>query len=67
VELKNKLDSLPVSEKEIDLSASETETFDALVSLGYNERDIRDALKKIPPDTIKMEDQIKQALKYLGK
>ncbi|HOZ36921.1 MAG TPA: Holliday junction branch migration protein RuvA [bacterium] len=67
VELKNKLDALPVSEKEIDLSESDTEAFDALVSLGYNERDVREALKKLPPDAIKMEDQIKQALKYLGK
>lgn len=67
VELKNKLDSLPVSETEIDLSTSDTEAFDALLSLGYSERDVRDALKKLPPDITKMEDQIKQALKYLGK
>ncbi len=67
VELKNKLDSLPVSETEINLSDSETEAFDALVSLGYSEKDVRDALKKIPPDITKMEDQLKSALKYLGK
>jgi len=67
VELKNKLDSLPVSEKEINLSDTDTEAFDALLSLGYSEHDVRDALKKIPPETIRMEDRIKSALKYLGK
>lgn len=67
VELKNKLDSLPVGEKEINLSDSDTETFDALLSLGYAERDIREAIRKIPAELTRMEDKIKHTLKYLGK
>ncbi|NMC51409.1 Holliday junction branch migration protein RuvA [Candidatus Kuenenbacteria bacterium] len=67
VELKNKLDVLPATEKELNLSDTDTETFDALISLGYNERDVREALKKIPPDIIRMEDKLKNAFKYLSK
>ena len=67
VELKNKLDALPTNEKEINLSDTDTETFDALLSLGYGERDVREAVRKIPADLERMEDKIKSALKYLGK
>ncbi len=66
VELKNKLDSLPVTEKEIALTDDETEIFDALVSLGYQEKDIRQALKQLPADINKTDEKIKFALKYLG-
>ena len=67
MELKNKLDALPTNEKEINLSDTDTETFDALLSLGYGERDVREAVRKIPADLERMEDKIKSALKYLGK
>lgn len=67
VELKNKLDALPTNEKEINLADTDTETFDALLSLGYSERDVREAIRKIPADLERMEDKIKSALKYLGK
>ncbi len=67
VELKNKLDSLPTGEKEINLADTDTETFDALLSLGYSERDVREAIRKIPGQLERMEDKIKSALKYLGK
>lgn len=67
VELKNKLDSLPASEKEISLDDSDTEAFDALLGLGYPERDVRQAIKQIPEDISKTEDKVKKALKFLGK
>jgi len=67
VELKNKLDQMPVGEKDINLSDIDTETFDALVALGYGERDVRDALRQLPDTAEKMEDKIKLALKFLGK
>ena len=67
VELKNKLDSLPVGEKEISLDDSDTEAFDALAGLGYSDHDIRPTLKQIPEDITQTEEKIKKALKFLSK
>lgn len=67
VELKNKLNSLPVIEKEIALNDDETEIFDALKNLGYQEKNIRQALKQLPDTLTKTDDKIKNALKFLGK
>lgn len=67
VELKNKLDSLPATEKEISLDDSDTEAFDALIGLGYSDRDIRQALKQLPENISTTEDKVKKALKFLGK
>jgi len=67
VELKNKLDLLPAAEKEIALDDSDSEVFDALVSLGYADTDIRQALKQLPEDIAGSEAKIKSALKFLRK
>ncbi len=67
VELKNKLDSLPVIEKEITLTDDETEIFDALKNLGYQEKDIRQALKQIPANITDTQQKIKTALKFLSR
>ena len=67
VELRNKLDDMPINEKGIKLDDSESEIFDALSSLGYSDLQIREALRQIPGDLTKMEDKIKHALKYLSK
>lgn len=67
MELKNKLDALPPTEKEVDFRDTDSEAFDALVGLGYLERDVREVLKSLPGEIDKMEDKIKQALKILGK
>ena len=67
VELKNKLDRLPATEKQIALDDSDSEVFDALVSLGYADTDIRQALKQLPEHTAGVEAKIKSALKFLGK
>jgi Holliday junction DNA helicase RuvA len=67
VELKNKLNSLPLGHKEIKLDDSDMEAFDALVGLGYSEADIRSALKQLPENITKTEEKIKQALKFLSK
>ncbi len=67
VELKNKLDSLPITDKEISLTDSDTEVFDALVGLGYQERDVRQALKQLPETITSTNDKIKHSLKYLSK
>ncbi|PIP29164.1 Holliday junction branch migration protein RuvA [Candidatus Kuenenbacteria bacterium CG23_combo_of_CG06-09_8_20_14_all_39_39] len=67
VELKNKLDLFPATEKQIALDDSDSEVFDALVSLGYADTDIRQALKQLPADTAGVEAKIKSALKFLRK
>ena len=45
---------------------SEGDVMEALISLGYNERDIRDILKKMPKDIEKTQDKVKYALKNLS-
>ena len=67
VELKNKLDALPTSEKQITLDDTDAEAFDALSGLGYSDIDIRHALKQIPDDITDTEAKLKHTLKYLGR
>ena len=67
VELKNKLDDLPLGNEKIDLSISGIGAFDALQSLGYSNQEIRDVLRQIPPEIEKEDEIIKSALKLLGK
>lgn len=45
----------------------ELDAVDALKSLGYQEREAREIIKKLPKDIKGTENIIKQALKYLGK
>ncbi len=45
---------------------AEGDVMEALVSLGYNERDIRDVLKKIPKELKTASEQVKYALKQLS-
>lgn len=47
-------------------SAGSTEIFDALLALGYNQREVREAIQKLDSSTTQQE-QIKQALQYLSK
>lgn len=59
VELKNKVAS---SMNQV----SSSEVFDALLALGYNQREVRDAVQKVD-SSLPQELQLKQALKLLGK
>ena len=60
VELKNKVGALSSA------AGTSSEVFDALLALGYNQREVRDAVQKL--DTgLRQEQQLKQALKVLGK
>ncbi len=43
------------------------DAIDALISLGYTQKDARDALKNMPKDIERTEEKIKYALKFLGK
>ena len=43
-----------------------TDALEALVSLGYSERDARDALKQVPKEIESASERVKQALKLLS-
>jgi holliday junction DNA helicase RuvA len=60
VELKNKVGALGVS------ANASSEIFDALLALGYNQREVREMINKLDP-SLSTQDQLKQALKVLGK
>jgi len=66
LELKNKLAKTTIPIKGSD-SAEMAEAIDALVSLGYRERDIRKILQEVPKDVKGVEAKVKAALKILGK
>lgn len=61
LELKNKVSSEDIGKS----SETETDVLDALLSLGYSEKSIREVLKKIEGKNT--EEKIKLALKQLGK
>ena len=48
-------------------SAEMAEAMDALVGLGYKERDARKIMQEIPKDIKGIEAKVKEALKILGK
>lgn len=66
LELKTKLSKSVIPVKGSD-SEQMGEALDALISLGYKERDARTALQEIPKDIKTVEAKVKAALKHLGK
>jgi holliday junction DNA helicase RuvA len=72
LELKNKIDELPLGDGEtIDLSIGAGQglggAFEALRSLGYSEVEIRESFKDLPTDMESEDDMIRFSLKNLGK
>jgi Holliday junction DNA helicase RuvA len=61
VELKNKMGVLESGAGNIS-----SEVFDALLALGYNSREVREVISKVD-SSVNQGEQIKQALKFLGK
>lgn len=60
-------DKLKVTEEDRATDGrSEGDAMEALVSLGYNERDAREALKKVSKDVVGASDRVKQALRVLS-
>lgn len=63
-------DKLKVSEVDASTSSAqvmaEGDALEALVSLGYSERDAREALKKVPKETAGASERVKAALKLLS-
>ena len=45
----------------------DSETIDALMSLGYKLREARETLKKVPKEVESIEDRVREALKLLGR
>lgn len=66
LELKDKL-SLRGHSAESGTLRSESDVAQALMALGYQQHEIRDALKDLPPTAIDTNSRIKEALKILGK
>lgn len=64
LELKDKLKTTK-EDRGVDMR-SEGDALEALVSLGYTERDSREALKKIPKETEGASERVKAALKLLS-
>jgi len=63
-ELKDKL-KITKEDRGMDMR-SEGDALEALVSLGYNERDAREALKRVPKETEGASERVKAALKILA-
>lgn len=65
VELRDKMGKMDESSGE--MFKDDQDVLEALKSLGYSPAEIREAIKKIPDDTIGVNARIKEALKILGK
>lgn len=60
VELKNKVGTITGG------AGSSSEVFDALLALGYHQKEVREAVQKVDA-SLTQEEQLKRALKILGK
>ncbi len=63
VELKNKIGGLETAS---GLGVNTSEVFDALLALGYNQREVREVVGKID-NALTTQEQIKQALKLISR
>lgn len=66
IELKNKLGSL----KDLDLtdhSSGNEDLTNALLSMGFEKKEVYQAIKKLPPSLDSLEQQLRYTLKYLKK
>lgn len=64
VELKDKM--LALGESEDSYLDGEVDAVDALVALGYNRREAREALQEVPREATDVAERVKAALKLLG-
>lgn len=65
-ELKDKIDA-DNNDEDTPAMKDESDVLEALKSLGYQEREVREVLKKLPATTVGTSNRIKAALKQLGK
>ena len=66
LELRDKLPKAVPMVARADASAASADVVNALLGLGYNEREAQAAVKQLPPD-LQLADAIRQALKNLAK
>lgn len=66
LELRDKLPKALPGVARADASAASSDVVNALLGLGYNEREAQAAVKSLPPD-LQIADAIRQALKTLAK
>ena len=59
-------DKMGVMTEGSTMMKDESDAIDALKSLGYREREAREALKKVPKEVVGTSQKIKEALKILG-
>jgi holliday junction DNA helicase RuvA len=68
LELKNKVSCLVgVDVKSKSQMSDESDTLEALISLGYSSYQAKEALSQVPKDVKDMSERVKQALKLLAK
>ncbi|MEK9171797.1 MAG: Holliday junction branch migration protein RuvA, partial [Patescibacteria group bacterium] len=64
-------DKLKITKEDTSTSSvqvrAEGDALEALVSLGYNERDARETLKRVPKETEGASERVKAALKILSR
>jgi Holliday junction DNA helicase RuvA len=65
LELKNRIAELPGDNQGI--ARADSEAIEALISLGYNVTQARDALKNVPESVKDVSERVRAALKSLGK
>ncbi|MDO8600240.1 MAG: Holliday junction branch migration protein RuvA [bacterium] len=66
LELREKMAGRGVSSMEAPELKEEADALDALVQLGYSQREAREALQQIPEEIVGAEKRVKAALKKLG-
>jgi Holliday junction DNA helicase RuvA len=66
LELRDKLPKATVAVAAENANAASADVLNALLGLGYNEREAQAAVKQLPPD-LQLADAIRQALKALAK
>ena len=66
INFENPLESFISNENDFDITSSDNEVVEALVSLGYNNNEVRNALRRIDAN-LPIEIQIKEALKIIGR
>ncbi len=67
MELKDKIETIVESTESKESIRNNSDTVEALISLGYSQIEARNALKEIPKNLQKTSDKIKEALKILNR
>ncbi len=66
LELKEKMSGRGVTVEAPELK-EEADVLEALVSLGYSPREVREALAQIPPEIVSVEKRVKEVLRKMGR